>query len=94
VATWSPRPPARCGLVQGAGEVGADVVDVTKGAITGAIGGAKEVGISVEDAAEAAAMGALDAAESIGEKAVHAVTDVAASGVGGVKNILKGNQDT
>ena len=30
----------------------------------------------------------------LGESAVHAVRDVAASGVDGVKGILKGDQDT
>jgi len=48
----------------------------------------------VEDAASAAATGAFEAAEAIGEKAVHAVRDVAASGVGGVKAVIKGDQDT
>ena len=69
-------------------------VDVTTGAISGAVEGAKAIGIGVEDAAEWAATGALEAAEAICEKAVHAVTDVAAGGVGGVKNILKGKSET
>ncbi|MDF1595397.1 MAG: hypothetical protein P1T08_04755 [Acidimicrobiia bacterium] len=82
------------GLVQGAGEAGADIADVTAGAISGAISGAKDVGLSLEDVASAAAAGALEAAEEIGEAAVHTVRDVAATGVGGVKAVLKGQTDT
>lgn len=67
---------------------------MTTGAISGAIAGAKNVGVSLEDAASAAATGALEAAEEIGEAAVHAVRDVAASGVGGVKAAFRGEQDT
>ena len=48
----------------------------------------------MEDAASAAASGAFEAAESIGESAVHAVRDVAAAGVDGVKAVIKGEQDT
>ncbi len=51
-------------------------------------------GLAVEDAASAAATGALEAAEAIGESAVHAVRDVAASGVDGVKAAIKGDKES
>ena len=38
--------------------------------------------------------GALEAAEVIGEAAVHGVRGHAARGVGGVKAVVKGEQDT
>ena len=74
--------------------MGADIFSVTKGAVSGAISGAKELGLSVEDAASAALTGAFEAAETIGESAVHAVRDVAVSGVDGVKAVIRGGQDT
>ena len=71
-------------------EMTTDIVDVTRGAISGA----KDLGLSVEHAASAAATGAFEAAEEIGESAVHAVRDIAASGVNGVKAVIVGQQDS
>jgi hypothetical protein len=74
-------------LVRGAGDVGANIGDTVKGAVSGTVRGSRETGLDVHQAAEAAAFGALEGAADLGESAVECVRTVVTGTIDDVRPV-------